>query len=278
MGNELLYMNGGRPPFGMNGAALPPTPTAPTFAAANAMFPGMQYMAPSVAPPPTAAAAFVLPAAAPTVPQPPNRSAGGLAAYGLRLPRSQAHRMITFRDLCDAASLDLSQSLFASHGIAAVGGDNNPGPAVRPSVSAAAAPSSLSTRHTPKSVFASGGRDELCSSGFRRSIVDRASIPTPSDTSRVAAEGSSAIGAHSSADTADETAKRRRRQRAEEVSGRLARTPCAPVLTKPDYYTYPPLNILEMMPEEGLEAVENFEVGRRGYGSIKFLVRRGCCC
>ena len=43
------------------------------------------------------------------------------------------------------------------------------------------------------------------------------------------------------------------------------------VLTRGGYYTEPPLSELETRMEEGRCEVENFTVGRRGFGNVCFL-------
>lgn len=44
-----------------------------------------------------------------------------------------------------------------------------------------------------------------------------------------------------------------------------------PVIDQPDYYVKPDLSELALMTEEQLAQVPFFEVGRHGYGKVKFL-------
>ena len=52
---------------------------------------------------------------------------------------------------------------------------------------------------------------------------------------------------------------------------RAANSRLLPVIDQPDYYVKPDLSELALMTEEQLSQVPFFEVGRKGYGKVKFL-------
>lgn len=47
--------------------------------------------------------------------------------------------------------------------------------------------------------------------------------------------------------------------------------PAAPMLTRDDYYTAPPLKLLRRLGDAQLAALERFVVGRKDYGEVQFL-------
>lgn len=55
------------------------------------------------------------------------------------------------------------------------------------------------------------------------------------------------------------------------ISRRQVSDASLPVIDQPDYYVRPDLVDLARMSEADLSAVQNFEVGRRGFGRVKFL-------